>query len=136
MKAHQDSLMWRECGADLAKVDGRTSFNAAKKGDAAANEVVKEYIEYVSAGIANLVTLFRPQMVIIGGAISAEGDYLLEPLRKAAGSRIYAAGILPMPPLVKARLGNDAGLIGAALLGAALPAAPGGRIAPETGGAV
>jgi glucokinase len=123
MAVHRDSLMWGECGGDLEKVDGRTSFSAAKKGDAAAGEVVRDYVEYVSAGIANLVTLFRPQAVIIGGAISAEGEYLLEPLRKSAGSRIYAAGILPMPPLVQARLGNNAGIIGAALLGAILPAA-------------
>ena len=141
MEARRDSLMWQECGGDLEKVDGRTSFNAAKKGDAAANEVVKQYIEYAAAGIANLITLFRPQMVIIGGGISEEGDYLLKPLHEAAGSRIYAAGILSMPPLQKARLGNDAGIIGAALLGTArmLPAAPaagGGRITTESGGPV
>jgi glucokinase len=121
MASSPDSLMWRECGGDPTKVDGRTSFNAAKKGDAAAAEVVKNYIEYVAAGIANLITLFRPQMVIIGGGISEEGDYLLEPLRNSAGGRIYAAGILPMPPLLKARLGNRAGVIGAALLGAIPP---------------
>jgi glucokinase len=127
METCRDSLMWRECGGDPAKVDGRTSFNAAKKGDAAANEVVKTYIEYVAAGIANLITLFRPRMVIIGGGISEEGDYLLKPLYTSAKSRIYAEGILAMPPLVKARLGNDAGVIGAALLGAAgnIPAARG-----------
>jgi glucokinase len=142
MEGRRDSLMWEECGGDLEKVDGRTSFNAAKKEDSAAAEVVRDYVEYVAAGIANLVTLFRPQMVIIGGAISAEGDYLLEPLRKSAGNRIYAAGILSMPPLQKARLGNDAGIIGAALLGVALPAAPsartagGGKNAVETGGTV
>jgi glucokinase len=136
METRRDSLMWQECGGDLEKVDGRTSFNAAKKGDAAANEVVKTYIEYVAAGVANMVTLFRPQMVIIGGGISEEGDYLLNPLRQSAGSRIYAAGILPMPPLVQARLGNKAGIIGAALLGAS-PASPagagGGSIVPDTG---
>jgi glucokinase len=127
MRACPDSLMWRECGGDLKRADGRTSFNAAKGGDAAAARVVKKYIEYVAAGIANLVTLFRPQMVIIGGGISEEGDYLLKPLREEAGSRIYAAGILPMPPILQARLGNRAGLIGAALL-AAIP--PGGRGGP------
>jgi glucokinase len=125
MQACPDSLMWRECGGDLKRVDGRTSFNAAKKGDAAANGVVKNYIEYVAAGIANLITLFRPQMVIIGGGISEEGDYLLKPLRESAGNRIYAAGILPMPPLLQARLGNKAGLIGAALLGLGPPAREG-----------
>jgi glucokinase len=117
MAARRESRMWRECGGDPAKVDGRTAFNAAKQGDPAAAEVVAAYIEYAAAGIANLVTLLRPQRVLIGGAISAEGEYLLEPLRQAAGRRIYAAGLLPLPPLQGARLGNDAGLIGAALLG-------------------
>ncbi|MDR0399795.1 MAG: ROK family protein [Treponema sp.] len=124
MEARRESLLWRECGGDLAKVDGRTPFNAAKQGDAAAAEVVKGYTEYLAAGIANLVTLFRPRMVILGGGISEEGEYLLGPLRKSAESRIYAADILSMPPLVKARLGNDAGVIGAALLGAVPPKSP------------
>jgi glucokinase len=135
METCRDSLLWRECGGDLAKVDGRTSFNAAKKGDAAAAEVVKVYIEYAAAGIANLVTLFRPRMVIIGGGISEEGEYLLGPLRKSAESRIYAADILSMPPLTKARLGNDAGVIGAALLGTVSPAGAAGSRAPANGGA-
>ncbi|MDR2159120.1 MAG: ROK family protein [Treponema sp.] len=135
MEARRDSLMWQECGGDLARVDGRTSFNAAKKGDAAAGEVVRAYIEYVAAGIANLVTLFRPQMVIVGGGISEEGEYLLGPLRKSAESRIYGADILSMPPLVKARLGNGAGIIGAALLGMVPPekGTAGGGTAPGDG---
>ncbi|MDR0719071.1 MAG: ROK family protein [Treponema sp.] len=117
MQACPDSLMWKECGADPEKVNGRTAFDAAKKGDAAAKEVVDAYIVYAALSIANLVTLFRPELIIIGGGLSAEGDYLIKPLYETAKSRIYAGELLGMPPIVPARLGNDAGIIGAALLG-------------------
>jgi len=117
MRACPDSLMWKECGNDPEKVDGRTSFDAAKKGDAAAREVVDGYISYTASGIANLITLFRPELIIIGGGLSGEGDYLIKPLYETAKSRIYAGELLGMPPIVPARLGNDAGIIGAALLG-------------------
>jgi glucokinase len=117
MQASPESLMWKECGNDPEKVDGRTSFDAAKKGDAAAKEVVDTYISYTASGISNLVNLFRPDIIIIGGGLSGEGDYLIKPLYETAKSRIYAADLLGMPPIVPARLGNDAGIIGAALLG-------------------
>jgi glucokinase len=117
MQACPESLMWKECGNDPEKVDGRTSFDAAKKGDAPAKEVVDGFISYAASGIANLVTLFRPELVIIGGGLSAEGDYLIKPLYETAKGRIYAGELMGMPPIVPARLGNDAGIIGAALLG-------------------
>jgi glucokinase len=117
MHAFPESSMWQECGGDLEMVNGRTSFDAAKKGDGPAREVVDRYISYAAEGIANLVTLFRPELIIIGGGLSAEGDFLLKPLYALAESRIYAADLLGMPPLIQARLGNDAGIIGAALLG-------------------
>jgi glucokinase len=117
MRNAPDSLLWQECGGDPAGVTGRTAFDAAKKGDQAAQKTVADYIEYLASSIANLITLFRPELVIIGGGISAEGDYLLKPLRESAGRRIYAWDILTMPPFMRARLGNDAGMIGAALLG-------------------
>jgi glucokinase len=121
MAAFPQSLMWRECGGNLEAVDGRTSFDAAKKGDPPAAEVVEKYIGYAASGVANLVTLFRPELIIIGGGMSAEGDFLLKPLAALAGERIYAPDLLGMPRIIQARLGNDAGIIGAALLGAALP---------------
>ena len=117
MRNAPESLLWQECGGDLAAVTGRTAFDAAKKGDRTAQKTVAAYIDYLASSIANLITLFRPEMVIIGGGISAEGDYLLKPLRESAGRRIYAWDILTMPPFIQARLGNDAGMIGAALLG-------------------
>jgi glucokinase len=119
MKARPESLMWKVCGKDLERVDSRTSFDAARAGDEAAREVVDEFIGYVASGIASLITLFRPEAVIVGGGLCNEGDYLMKPLYELTSRRIYAPDLMPMPPLLKARLGNDAGIIGAALLGKA-----------------
>ena len=112
-----ESIMWKQCGRDLNRVNGRTAFDAARKGDEAAKQVVEEYISYLATGLANLITLFRPQAVVVGGGLSNEGDFLLEPLRKMASRRIYAPDQMTMPPILQAKLGNDAGIIGAALLG-------------------
>jgi glucokinase len=117
MRNCPESLMWKTCGGNTEAVDGHTAFDAAKSGDSAAQEVVDSYIDYTASSIANLVTLFRPELIIIGGGLSNEGDALLKPLQALAGSRVYTPDILGMPPVIKARLGNDAGIIGAALLG-------------------
>lgn len=111
-----ESLMWQECGRDLNRVEGRTAFNAAKKGDETARQVVDTYIGYLGTGLGSLVTLFRPQAVIVGGGLSNEGEPLLEPLRRDIAQKMYAPDILAPPAVLQAALGNDAGVIGAALL--------------------
>ena len=115
MEADRDSLLWKICGKDPGAVDGRTAFDAARVGDRAAAEVVEAFVGYAAAGIGSLITLYRPQAVIVGGGLSSEGDYLLGPLYRETKRRIYASEL--MPPILKARLGNDAGIVGAALLG-------------------
>jgi glucokinase len=117
MEANRDSLLWQECSGDLNKVDGRTAFDTAGKGDETARSVVQQFISYVALAIANLITLLRPELIIIGGGLSGEGDNLLRPLSEMAKDQIYAGDILGMPPIIQAKLGNDAGIIGAALLG-------------------
>ena len=89
MFEHKDSVMWELVDGDPDKVDGRTAFSAAKADDPAGAKVVKNYISYLGEGIANLVNLLRPQAVIIGGGICNEGEYLLQPLRRWVGERIY-----------------------------------------------
>ena len=113
-----DSLMWQMTGGDLNKVSGRTSFNAAKEGDEAALQVVDGFLEYLSAGLSSLIAVFRPQVIIIGGGISKEGEYLLKPLREKTNIKSAGTGIIRPVPILQARLCNDAGIIGAALLGA------------------
>lgn len=109
----KESMMWELVGKDPEKVDGKTAFSAAKAGDAAAQTVVKNYIMYLGEGILNLVNIFRPEAVIIGGGVCNEGEYLLAPLRKYVGERLYV-GCDRVPLMInRAALGNDAGIYGA-----------------------
>ncbi len=101
--------------AKAEKVSGRTSFDAAKQGDAAAQKVVDKYIEYVAAGVAGIINMFQPEIIVIGGGISKEGDYLLNPVREYAKKHTYGSHNLPLTKIKIATLMNDAGIIGSAL---------------------
>ena len=117
MEANPESKMWDLCGKKIDSVNGRTSFDAARLGDETALQVVDQFIEYLAAGTAGLVNIFRPEIVIFGGGVSHEGDYLLDPLNEKLQKLGYGTDLMPYPKAVKATLGNDAGIIGAALLG-------------------
>jgi glucokinase len=110
--------MCKICGNDITKVNGRTAFDAAKQGDYAGKKVVENYIWYLARGIASISTLLRPQAVILGGGVCNEGIALFDPLREAVAPLVYGSEIIGAPEILKAELGNDAGIIGAALLGA------------------
>lgn len=118
MKAHPDSMMNRHMQAHDGRVTGRTAFECAKAGDAAALAVVDQYTTYIANGIGSLCTIFRPEIVLIGGGISNEGDYLLDPINRKLPRYQHASDIIGSPPVVKATLGNSAGTIGAAFLDA------------------
>ncbi len=105
-----DSLMAKD-----ENVSGKTAFVAAKAGDAAAQKVVDQYLEYVAEGITSIVNIFQPDVLVIGGGISKEGDYLLNPVKEYVKNHNYAKG-LPQTELKIATLMNDAGIIGAALV--------------------
>ncbi len=112
MREHKDSRMWKYAPT-LEQVDGTTSFTAAKEGDAAAQEVVKNYIMYLSEGILNLVNCFRPQAILVGGGVSGQGEYLLQPIREYVNEHLFV-GFDRIPlAIVRADLGNDAGIWGA-----------------------
>jgi len=117
MEKHPGSLIHEICGGDKSRVGGRTAFQAAKRGDETGQKVVDSYIGYLAAGITSLIVLLRPQAVILGGGVCAEGDSLFVPLRERVSSMVYGADVIGSPPILKAALGNDAGFIGAALLG-------------------
>ncbi len=113
IEKHPESLM-AGFAKERGKVNGRTAFDAAKKGDAAAKEVVNQYIEYVADGIVNMVNIFQPNKVVIGGGISNEGEYLLAPIREYVKKYDYNRLFTPVQ-IDAAKLLNDAGIIGAAL---------------------
>lgn len=117
MLTHPHSAMWECCKYDLNNVEGRTAFQAAEHGDTAAQEVIAHYTTYLAGAIASMVTLLRPQVVIVGGGVSHAGEALFAPVRRIVPKSIHAHDVLAAPPIVAAQLGNDAGIIGAALQG-------------------
>ncbi|MBQ2767672.1 MAG: ROK family protein [Clostridia bacterium] len=100
-----------------APVSGRTAFNAMRAGDEAGREVVDTYIDYLACGLINIVNIFQPEVISIGGGISNERDNLLNPLLPLIQKQQYGGGVVPQTEFRIAKLGNDAGIIGAALLG-------------------
>ena len=115
MELHPDSVM-HELAAEEGKVSGRTAFDGMRRNDAAAKNVVDQYIKYVATGLTNLVNTFQPEILCIGGGICNEGETLLRPLRRYVESERYSVYSDAQTQLMKAELGNDAGLIGAAIL--------------------
>lgn len=99
------------------KIDARLAFNAMRAGDASAKAVVDKYIKYLAAGIANVINIFQPEILCIGGGVCNEGDALLIPLKELVSREIYTRGGVKNTEIVIASLGNDAGIIGAAFLG-------------------
>ncbi len=113
MDAHKDSKMW-EIGS-LDKVTGKTAFDY-QESDLYAKEVVDSYIERLACGITNAANIFRPEVVLLGGGVCAEGDRLIKPLQKLLNRDIFAGELGPQVPIRVAELGNSAGILGAAAL--------------------
>ncbi len=106
--AHPESTMAKD-----KKVSGRTSFNAAKAGDPVAKQVVDNYIKHIATGIISLINIFAPEVLVIGGGISNEGDYLLDPIKKYVDECGFFKDVEGTEIRI-ATLKNDAGIVGAA----------------------
>ncbi len=91
-------------------------FARAKSGDVAMQEVVEQYEQMLGTGIVNIVNMFRPQLVVLGGAISAYAADMLEPLREMIASDAFGGASGTLPEITVAELGSQAGMIGAANL--------------------
>lgn len=117
MRWDKDTVLWQLCGGDETRVEAKTVFDGAALGDGASQELVDRYTDYLSEGIASLINIFQPALVCVGGGVSRAGDALLEPLRRKTAEKIYSRNARRNARIVLARLGNDAGILGAALLG-------------------
>ena len=104
-------------GHDLNNISGRTSFQAMRDGDMLGTKICNAYIEMLGCGLINAVNIFQPDIVCLGGGVCNEGEALLEPLRKLIEKERYPVEQSHPFTLCKAQLGNNAGIIGAALLG-------------------
>ena len=120
MKAHPESLL-HQVAAQNGAVDGRTSFQATEQGDETALAVCRSYAEYLASGLTDLVNILHPEAVALGGGVAAAPEYLLlDPVREIVARECYARHVGQVPHIVRAELGNDAGIIGAAMLGRAI----------------
>ena len=107
------SLLFDEAEKD-GKVSARTAFNAMKRGDKYGAMVVDEYIKYLAEGITNIINIFQPEILTIGGGVCNEKEYLTKPLLEIVESEQYTRNNANKTKVVTAVLGNDAGIIGAA----------------------
>ncbi len=113
MEKHPDSKMWETY--TLESANGKTPFDY-KDTDIYAKEVVDNYIRNLATGITNFVNIFRPEVVLLGGGVCAEGDNLIIPLQELVNSEMFAKDKGPQSKILIATLGNNAGTLGAASL--------------------
>ncbi|MBO4524836.1 MAG: ROK family glucokinase [Ruminococcus sp.] len=115
---HPDCIM-AQSEKEKGKVTARTSFDCMRAGDKYAKAVVDKYIKYLAAGITNTINIFQPDILCIGGGVCNEGDPLLLPMKELVAKEVYTRNSEKNTEIVIAKLGNDAGIIGAAFLGRA-----------------
>lgn len=115
IKQYPESIIHELIDYNVENISGRTAFLAAEQGDEAGKIIVERYIECLGIGITNLMNIFQPEVLVIGGGISKEGETLLTPLRAYVKKHIYTRDTSE-PQMITAKLGNDAGIIGAAMI--------------------
>jgi glucokinase len=97
-------------------VTGEVVFAAAREGDKAALALFERVGHWLGVGIASLVTIFDPDLVVVGGGVAATGELLLAPARASFERYVHAREHRDLPPVVPTRLGDAGGLVGAATL--------------------
>lgn len=116
MEANKQSIMWKLCDGDINRVNGKTAFDAMRENDESGIKVVDQYIRYIAIGITNVINIFQPEVLCIGGGISKEGDVLTKPITQFVENGRFSKNIERQTVVKVAALGNDAGIIGAAFL--------------------
>ena len=113
MKENRTSDMWKIANGKLSNVTGKTAFLSKDK---AGKEVIRQYLDQLAEGVVNLVNIFEPEVICIGGGISNAGEKILKPVRAAIKKKSFGRFGKKQTEVQIAELANDAGLIGAALL--------------------
>ncbi len=119
MEKDKNSSMWDLVRERNNKVSARISYDAMRLGDKSATEVVDKFTKYLAVGLTNVINIFQPEVLCIGGGVCNEGDALLNPVKEIVAKEVYTRNSPKNTEIVIAKLGNDAGIIGAAFLGRA-----------------
>ena len=109
MKSHPECLLWKS-----SKIDGRAVFDALEKKDPVIENVMKEYELLLSEGLLNIINIFQPEEIVIGGGISARADLFLPEVAELVKAKVYSRDSKKNTLIRAAKYGNDCGLIGAA----------------------
>ena len=115
-REREHSILRRLAGGDPDHVTGTLVTEAALQGDDAAKRILAEVGRRLGEGIAGIVNILDPQIVVVGGGAIVAGDLLLEPARSAFRDAVEGLDYRPRVPIVAAQLANDAGAVGAATL--------------------
>ena len=113
MLKNKKSKMWHTLNVE--DIDGREYFSLLGK-DESADKVFSRFINYLGVGVLNVANLLRPDVIIIGGGVSAQGDVIIKPLNEYLSARLFAKEYTQSVCAVCAKNGNDAGILGAAAL--------------------
>jgi len=113
---HPDALFVRLAGGDPDAVTGRAVTEAAHQGDGLARELLAEIGRRLGEGLAGLANILDPDVIVVGGGVVEAGDLLLDPVRATFSDAVEAVEFRPDVPILAARLGNEAGAVGAAVL--------------------
>ncbi|MCR4707976.1 MAG: ROK family protein [Clostridiales bacterium] len=118
LKSNPDSLMMEACGGDPETINAKIVIDCAKQEDETAQRVFSDYVRSLALGIVSIINCIDPEVIVLGGGVSAAGEYLLDAVREAIKPHVFFK-TMPYADVRLAKLGSDAGIIGAALLGKA-----------------
>ena len=116
MHEHPETVLWELCEGDFARLDTDMVFRAAWQGDRVGGGLVGRYVRYLGEGIINIVNIFRPDLIVLGGMAARQGEALLREIRRYIRDDCFGGESVALPMIAAAALGSDAGLIGAANL--------------------
>ena len=113
---HPESSIMQKCGGDVEKINAKIVIDAAKEGDETGKKVFDGYVRALAHGIVSIINMIDPEVIVLGGGVSAAGEFLLDAVREAVKPIVFFK-TMPYARIELAQLGNDAGIIGAAMLG-------------------
>lgn len=113
-ESNKDSLLYKLVEGNLENMTAKIPFDADQAGDKAGHEVIEEYLDHLAVGVSNLINVFKPEAILLGGGVCKQGENLTVPLKERINKLAYGGELVTEIKI--ASLGNDAGLIGAAML--------------------
>ena len=113
---HPESLLYKATGGDPEKMSAKIVIDAARENDEQAKIVFDRYVEYMAIGIVTIINFIDPEVIALGGGVSRAGEFLVQPIREAVAKKIFYKNV-PYARIELATMRNDAGIIGAAMLG-------------------